>query len=110
MTPGLIQIFSRTQRHDVSRYAESKQRAGPLETANFSESAWEQSPTYWMADYGQKGANIAEPITFEVLRYATDAEVKQLTSQFQTLPALATPADVWDRGAALGRECRRKNI
>ena len=55
-------------------------------------------------------AHIAEPITFEVLRHATDTEARQLSSQFQTFPELATPGDIWARAAALGRDCRRKNI
>jgi predicted nucleic acid-binding protein len=53
-------------------------------------------------------AHLAEPVTFEVLRHATPEENRQLTRQFQTLPLLTTPADIWSRAADLGRECRSK--
>ena len=39
-------------------------------------------------------ALLAEPVACEVLRHATPAEFSQLTQQFQTLPMLATPADL----------------
>jgi predicted nucleic acid-binding protein len=52
-------------------------------------------------------ACLAEPVVFEVLRSATDAEVRQLTSHFRTLPLLASPPDLWSRGVELGRACRR---
>jgi predicted nucleic acid-binding protein len=55
-------------------------------------------------------AHLAEPITFEILRHATPAEAKQLTSQFQTLPMLTTPARLWDLAAELGQACRKKNV
>lgn len=54
-------------------------------------------------------ARIAEPVVFEMLRYATTAEARQLTEQFDTLPLLETPPDLWTAAAALGRACRRKN-
>jgi predicted nucleic acid-binding protein len=55
-------------------------------------------------------ACVAEPITFEVLRYATERELNQLQSQFQTLPMLATPVDLWSEAATLGQRCRREGI
>lgn len=55
-------------------------------------------------------AHVAEPVAFEILRHATPAENKQLTLQFQTLPTLATPVDLWTQAAILGQACRRKNI
>jgi predicted nucleic acid-binding protein len=55
-------------------------------------------------------AHLAEPVAFEILRHATPAEAKRLNAQFQTLPLLATPADVWARAADLGQACRQKNI
>ncbi len=55
-------------------------------------------------------AHLAEPVAFEVLRHATTAEAKQLNEQFQTLPLLATPSDLWARAAELGQNCRQKNI
>jgi len=58
----------------------------------------------------QPDAHLAEPVVFEVLRHATAAESKQLAQQFQTLPMLLTPPDLWTRAAALGQLCRQKNI
>lgn len=55
-------------------------------------------------------AHLAEPVFFEILRHATPAEDKQLRQQFQTLPTLSTPTDLWMQAAALGQACRRKNI
>ena len=55
-------------------------------------------------------AHLAEPVAFEILRHATPAENSQLTQQFQTLPMLATPADLWARAADLGRACRQAGI
>ena len=52
-------------------------------------------------------ACLAEPIVFEVLRNATDAEARQLTHQFGTLPLLESPDDLWSAGVELGRACRR---
>jgi predicted nucleic acid-binding protein len=55
-------------------------------------------------------ACLAEPIVFEILRYANERETQQLQEQFQTLPMLATPDDLWTEAAALGRHCRRGGI
>jgi len=55
-------------------------------------------------------AHLAEPVAFEILWHATVAEARQLTQQFQTLPMLATPPDLWTRAAILGQTCRRKGI
>jgi predicted nucleic acid-binding protein len=55
-------------------------------------------------------AYLAEPIAFEILRHATPAESAQLTQQFQTLPFLPTPADLWTRAAHLGQACRHNNF
>jgi predicted nucleic acid-binding protein len=55
-------------------------------------------------------AHLAEPVIFEVLRHATPAEAKQLKQQFDTLPRLATPAELWDDAAELGRDCRQRNF
>src|SRR5262245_42482639 len=55
-------------------------------------------------------AHLAEPITFEILRFATASEARQLTQQFQTLPVLATPADLWILAAQLGQTCRQKGM
>jgi hypothetical protein len=55
-------------------------------------------------------AVLAEPVAFEVLRYATDQEVRQIVAQFQTLPTLATPADLWHTAAAFGQKCRKAGV
>ena len=53
---------------------------------------------------------IAEPIAYEVLRHADDAEVQLLTRQFETVPLLSTPAGLWSGGVQLGRDCRRQGF
>ena len=55
-------------------------------------------------------AALAEPIIFEVLRHATDEESRAIEAQFQTLPLLPTPRDLWTRAATLGQRCRGKGI
>jgi predicted nucleic acid-binding protein len=55
-------------------------------------------------------AHLAEPVVFEILRHATAAEAKQLNQQFDTLPMLDTPVDLWKRAAHLGQACRNKKI
>src|SRR5258708_5838786 len=55
-------------------------------------------------------ACLAEPIAFEVLRHATDEEAVKLPRQFETMPLLATPVDLWSRSAELGRSCRRAGL
>ncbi len=55
-------------------------------------------------------ACLAEPIVFELLRSATEAEAKQLTRHFENMTLLATPADLWSRGVELGRACRRAGL
>jgi len=55
-------------------------------------------------------ACLAEPIAFEVLRHATDAEAEKLRRQFETMPLLASPVDLWRRAADLGRSCRRGGV
>jgi predicted nucleic acid-binding protein len=52
-------------------------------------------------------ACLAEPIAFEVLRHATDDEALNLTAQFETVPMLASPPDLWGSAANLGRICRK---
>jgi predicted nucleic acid-binding protein len=55
-------------------------------------------------------ACLAEPIAFEVLRYANDDETKLLQAQFQTLPTLSTPSNLWSEAALLGQRCRRRGV
>jgi len=55
-------------------------------------------------------AALAEPIAYEVLRHATEAEIPPIHAQFQTMPMLSTPGDLWTTAARLGQNCRRKGI
>jgi predicted nucleic acid-binding protein len=53
---------------------------------------------------------LAEPVVFEVLRYASDEETVQLQEQFRLLPLLPTPSSLWTDAAELGRDCRKQGI
>ncbi len=55
-------------------------------------------------------ACLAEPVMFEVLRYATAQKARQIEEQFKTLPVLSTPASIWADATALGRRCRREGL
>ena len=55
-------------------------------------------------------ACLAEPINFELLRSATDAEAAVLTQHFATLPVLTSPTDLWGRAALLGQQCRKQGV
>jgi predicted nucleic acid-binding protein len=55
-------------------------------------------------------AHLAEPVAFEILRHAKGAEVRQIQQQFQALPMLATPADLWTQATQLGQACRQKGF
>jgi predicted nucleic acid-binding protein len=55
-------------------------------------------------------AALTEPIVFEVLRHATDQESRAIEAQFQTMPLLATPVDVWRAATTLGRTCRKAGV
>lgn len=55
-------------------------------------------------------AALAEPIAYEVLRHATDEEIPVVQAQFQTMPLIPTPSDLWSSAAKLGQSCRRKGI
>lgn len=52
-------------------------------------------------------AHLAEPVRFEVLRAARPEEARLLEAQFDTLPVLTTPTDLWQRAIELGQACRR---
>jgi predicted nucleic acid-binding protein len=56
------------------------------------------------------GVALAEPVVFEVLRYASHEETPQLQEQFRLLPILPTPGTLWADAAKLGQSCRRKKI
>ena len=52
-------------------------------------------------------AHLAEPLRFEVLRSARPEEARLLEAQFNTLPCLPTPTDLWQQAIALGQACRQ---
>ncbi len=52
-------------------------------------------------------AHLSEPVRFEVLRAARPEEARLLVAQFDTLPMLSTPADLWQKAIELGQACRR---
>jgi predicted nucleic acid-binding protein len=52
-------------------------------------------------------AHLAEPVRFEVLRAARPDEARLLEAQFDTLPMLPTPADLWQQAINLGQACRQ---
>ncbi len=59
---------------------------------------------------GDPQACLAEPVVFEVLRSATDAEAHEVARLFQHLRLLPTPDGLWKKGADLGRVCRRAGL
>jgi len=54
-----------------------------------------------------RAAHLAEPVRFEVLRAARPEEARLLEAQFDTLPMLPTPADLWQQAINLGQACRQ---
>src|SRR5258706_2570959 len=52
-------------------------------------------------------AHLAEPVEFEILRFATDVEKRFIVRQFQTMPRLETPVNIWSEAALLGQVCRK---
>jgi predicted nucleic acid-binding protein len=52
-------------------------------------------------------AHLAELVRFEVLRAARPQEARLLEAQFDTLPMLPTPADLWQQAINLGQACRQ---
>jgi predicted nucleic acid-binding protein len=57
----------------------------------------------------QRQARLAEPVAFELLRYATDSEASEFESFCRTVPMLETPPDIWVKAGNLGRACRRQS-
>jgi len=53
---------------------------------------------------------ICEPVWFELLRQCPRPERIGIERRLQTLPMLATPADLWRRATHLGQECRDAGI
>ena len=52
-------------------------------------------------------AHLAEPVRCEVLRAARPEEARLLEAQFDTLPMLPTPEDLWQQAINLGQACRQ---
>lgn len=55
-------------------------------------------------------AVLSEPVAFEVLRHAADEEIRAVQAQFDTMPMVQTPKDLWSVATKLGQSCRRKGI
>ena len=55
-------------------------------------------------------AHLAEPVVFELLRFARPEEQAQLEQQFATLPVLETPKTLWRDAARLGQSCRAAGL
>ena len=72
-------------------------------TRSSTHSALKQQIAPWLLD---ASAHLAEPVMFELLRFASPAEAQQLQAQFATLPLLASPPALWSDAASLGRACR----
>jgi len=52
-------------------------------------------------------AHLAEPVRFELQRSARPEEARLLEAQFDALPCLPTPADLWQQAISLGQACRQ---
>jgi predicted nucleic acid-binding protein len=52
-------------------------------------------------------AHLAEPVRFELMRSARPEEARLLEAQFDALPCLPTPADLWQQAIVLGQACRQ---
>jgi predicted nucleic acid-binding protein len=61
----------------------------------------------WILD---PAAALCEPVVFEVLRHATPGERQPIQAQFDTLPCLDTPTDLWSAAATLGQQCRDQGV
>ena len=55
-------------------------------------------------------ACVAEPIAFEVLRYATTEEQQLFEEQLRTMVSLPSPTTFWSDAAMLGRRCRENGL
>src|SRR5262245_59174260 len=55
-------------------------------------------------------AHLAEPGAFEILSHSSAAEARSNQQQFQALPTLATPPDLWTHATHLGQACLRKGF
>lgn len=57
-----------------------------------------------------RAACVAEPIAFEVPRYATVEEQQLVEEQLRTMTMLPSPATLWNDAAILGRRCREHGL
>jgi predicted nucleic acid-binding protein len=55
-------------------------------------------------------ACVAEPIAFEILRYATAEEQQLFEDQLRTMTMLLSPSTLWSDAAGLGRRCRENGL
>ena len=53
---------------------------------------------------------LAEPVVFELFRYASNEEAAHLEQQFRHVPVISTPRNLWSSGVDLGRACRRIGV
>jgi predicted nucleic acid-binding protein len=53
---------------------------------------------------------LAEPVVFELFRYASGDEASRLQQQFRYVPVIPTPPDLWSIGVELGQACRRIGV
>ena len=51
-----------------------------------------------------------DAVVFEVMRNATKDERRSLASQFQTMPLLESPHDLWESAITLGQACRERGF
>jgi predicted nucleic acid-binding protein len=51
---------------------------------------------------------LAEPVVFELLRFASDDEARAFDEYAGSVQALPSPASLWESAAKLGQACRRK--
>lgn len=55
-------------------------------------------------------ACLCEPVAFEVLRHATDQEIKWIKAQFETFPLLSAQPSLWKDATHWGQECRKNGF
>lgn len=78
---------------------------------DFTRSRSPQSLKRFIAPYIlSPDAALAEPVAYEVLRHASDAEARGIEAQFETLPLMKTPDGLWTAAAKLGQRCRKKGV
>src|SRR5438105_14042531 len=53
---------------------------------------------------------LAEPIVFELLRFASEAEIKGFREASEGMAVLESPGEIWQQGWELGQACKRKGF